>query len=69
MEHGAHSSPSVPYPSLIRKKVPIYCWADKESFKLTHAYVQTSDLLHQYKAFMCTKISVSDNNELNVQSG
>ena len=69
MEHRAHSSPSVPYPSLIRKKVPIYCWADKESLQLTYACVQTPDLLHQSKTFMCTKISVSDNNERNVQSG
>ena len=60
---------SVPYPSLIRKKVPMNCWADKESSQLTHACVQPPDLLHQYKAFMCIKISVSDNNERNVQSG
>ena len=68
MERGANFSPSVPYPSLIRKNVLIYCWDDKESFQLTHAYVQTPDHLHQYKAFMYIKISVSDN-ERNVQSG
>ena len=32
MKDGAHPSPR---PSLIRKKVPIYCWVDRASFPIT----------------------------------
>ena len=62
MKGKAHSSPFAALSFLVRKKVPIYCWVDKEKFPVVGWRSPGSisrpfgDILHHYRAFLTTRL-------------